>query len=87
MRVYKYNFYPASHFDVLLPEGAKILKADKQGDAYCMWALVDIDAKEQVRHFRWAGTGHDITEPQENLRHVGTFFDGPYVWHIFEILG
>jgi hypothetical protein len=87
MRVYKYRFEPASHFDLLLPKGAEILKAGKQGDAYCLWALVDIDAKEQVRHFRWAGTGHDIIEVPENLRHVSTFFDDLFVWHVFEILG
>lgn len=86
MRVYKYRIEPADHFDLLLPKGAKILTAGRQGAACFLWALVDIDAKEQVRHFRWAGTGHDITETPENLRYVSTFFDGPFVWHIFEIL-
>jgi len=87
MRVYKYRFEPADHFDLLLPKGARVLKADKQQDTYCLWALVDPDARDQVRHFRWAGTGHDIEEPPENLRHVHTFIDGPFVWHVFEILG
>ncbi len=90
MKVYKYPITPPSNYFTLdLPKGAQILTADVQGGIVCLWALVDPEAPTQTRKFRWAGTGHEISEAPENLRHVSTFFmQGELlVFHIFEILG
>ncbi len=89
MKVYKYIIQPYDYFYLELPKGARILTVQYQEPHVCLWALVDPEAPTQIRKFRWAGTGHEISEAPENLRHVSTFFmQGELlVFHIFEILG
>ena len=43
---------------------------------------VDGNTVRTVRHFEVYGTGQPIPLHTE---HVGTFFDGPFVWHVYEI--
>jgi hypothetical protein len=88
LRVYKYVVPTNSHFDMELPMGAKILAVDEQHGHYCMWALVDPDAETEIRYFRFAGTGHPITEDPSRLVHISTFKvdGGVLIWHIFEIM-
>lgn len=71
----------------MLPEGAKILDVQIQFDKPCLWALVNPENKLVKRKFRFAGTGHDITENPENLEFISTFqiSGGRGIFHIFEI--
>lgn len=48
-----------------------------------IWVTVDTAAPKVTRVFRVFGTGHPI--PDDWLP-VGTCFDGPFVWHVFERL-
>jgi len=83
--VYKYEIPINDHFDLFLPTGARILKADVQRGVVCLWALVDPSLADQRRSFRFAGTGHPMEE--ESLQHISTFkMDGDnLIFHIFEI--
>lgn len=88
MKVFKYAIEISDHFTVRMPRGAKVLTVARQGATYCLWALVDPSEPQQNRHFRWAGTGHDIFESPESLVYVTTFQEagGALVWHIFEVI-
>lgn len=88
LKVFKYQIEPNDYFELILPAGAEILDVAAQRDTVCLWALVDPDAPKQVRRFRWAGTGHPITENPKQLIHVSTFQmrGGELVFHIFEVL-
>lgn len=66
-----------------MPEGAELLRFDKQGESMCLWALVEDGNFRESRRFRVAGTGFELND---NERYVGTFHDGQFVWHLFEIL-
>lgn len=48
------------------------------------WAVVDPEAPKVRRVFRLFGTGHPV--PDDYVP-VGSVFDGPFVWHLFERVG
>lgn len=70
--------------EVTMPEGAVIVHFDTPGREPTVWALVDSDNPPEPRRFRIFGTGHPLPR---GARHVGTYSDGPFVWHVFEIVG
>lgn len=82
-RVYKYVINPLVDGVVNLPEDAEVLHTAFQGDALCLWAMVDTEAKPIARKFRVFGTGHDIPL-DEDIVYIGTAFTGYFVFHIFE---
>ncbi len=84
-RVYKYPFPILDDVRLALPVGARIIKVATAGvGAANLWAIVDpsIEAKSMLE-LRIVGTGHDFDDA--NLRHIDTIFDGPFVWHVFEV--
>jgi len=89
MRVYKFPTPIADlddYIDVSMPRHAQILRVDIQGDALCIWALVDPESLLCTRRFRVAGTGHPITETENGLLTFrGTFYLGYLVFHVFEV--
>lgn len=68
-----------------MPEAAAILHASMQNGTPCIWAIVNPNAPKVDRHFVVKGTGHSL-EGVGYGSYVGTVFDGPFVWHIFEVL-
>lgn len=70
--------------EVTMPEGAQIVQFARQGDEPTVWALVDSDNPPEARRFRIFGTGHPLAR---GCRHVGTYGEGPFVWHVFEMIG
>lgn len=88
MKVFKYDVEINDIFTVKLPKGAQVLRVDKQGDWFFMWALVDPERETEERIFRFAGTGHEINFDYNQIKYINTFFtnEGRFVWHIFEIL-
>lgn len=87
-RIFKYEFELTDYQHVDIPKGAKVLKVDKQGQKYCFWALVNTDAKFERKTLAIFGTGNPTEIYDDNLQmfnHWGTFFDGPFVWHVFEV--
>jgi hypothetical protein len=84
--VYKYAVSPHNGKAVELPRPAKIVKVGMQGDTLMLWAehgVPDANTSHVTRHFDVFGTGHPIPE---DAVHVGTFFDGPFVWHVYETM-
>lgn len=87
--IWKFECKVEDRFTLEMPEGARILSLQTQGQVPCLWALVDTDTPLEKRYFRLLGTGHpvDFSVP----RHVfhGTFqlFGGSLVFHLFENIG
>jgi hypothetical protein len=48
------------------------------------WAIVDTEKEMEERIFFVHGTGHEITD-RHCKYYVGTWFAGPFVWHLFEL--
>lgn len=68
--------------EIEMPLGARILTLQTQGDIPTLWAIVDPRELMETRLFGAIGTGHPVPA---NGSYVGTWQDGPYVWHLFEI--
>lgn len=82
MEVWKYEI-GADVGAVSMPEGAKPLSVAMQGDAVCMWALLDPDQPLCDRHFAVYGTGWKM--PDDPGRFIGTFQPNiGLVFHLFE---
>lgn len=67
-----------------MPADAKILTVQNQNGDPCIWALVDPNQKMDARMFTIVGTGKPFDDT--NTVYIGTFQDGPFVWHLFEII-
>jgi len=70
---------------VKAPMGARFFKAEIQNDRLCLWGFVDPDQTTFDHAIYIFGTGRPIPDRMgiETLRHIGTVFDGPFVWHVF----
>lgn len=68
---------------VTMPEGAKPLAVQLQGDTLCLWALVDPDAPKVCNTIDIRGTGHPC--PDHLGEHIGTFqlSGGALIFHVF----
>jgi len=83
--VWKYELMPNDYIEIEMPIGATILCFDLQGETACIWVLVNPSAQKEIRRFRFAGTGHPITD--EETIYIGTLqmFGGGLVFHLFEV--
>ena len=69
---------------VEMKQNAEILTIQLQDDNFCLWAIVQDNAKIISRTFEIIQTGEKMTEA--NRKYIGTFQDGWFVGHCFEIL-
>ena len=70
-----------------MPKGAEILTVQIQdGQMFnaCIWAKVNPENELEKRHFIVVGTGQGFQD--DNTNYIGTYQDGPFVWHLFEII-
>ncbi len=83
--VWKFVFKIEDRFQLSMPKGARVLHAGRGPDnQIALWALVDPDAEVTIQKFAIFGTGHPISAPPaQAFYYVTTFFDAPYVWHLF----
>lgn len=83
--IYKYPMVGSVGDTVLIemPVGAEIVHADLQDHVPTMWAIVDREAATERRLFTVIGTGFDIDG--DVVRHLGTMYEGPFVWHLLEL--
>lgn len=82
--VHKYRLHISDWISLNMPDGAEPLCVQVQSGHPCMWARVDPDRPAVVRHFRIAGTGHNLGS---NVgRYIGSFqlSNGALVFHVFE---
>lgn len=69
---------------IQLPADAKPLKVAMQQGLPVMWVHLDPAAPKIERCFEVYGTGHTIPDDAK-LTFVDTYFDGPFVFHVFEV--
>ena len=86
MKIYKYMITSELYQTVKMPKQAKILTVQMQREDPYIWAIVDPDLPKEDRHFKVHGTGHRFNMEQ-NEEYIGTWQDGPFVWHLFEVKG
>tara|TARA_Y100000310_G_scaffold196334_1_gene196401 strand:+ start:4044 stop:4364 length:321 start_codon:yes stop_codon:yes gene_type:complete len=86
--IWKYHLHTAAYTEVDLPRHAEVIKVEQQGailgigDIY-LWVILDkanVTDLETVA-FSIYGTGDEIPDGDE---YIGTFFQGPFVWHVFK---
>lgn len=83
MRIFKYEVGFNSSF--ALSVGAKVLKVGVQDGRSYVWILCDVASEELASIvLRIYGTGQPLPADVEQARYVDTYFDGPYVWHLFD---
>lgn len=80
--IYKYQFTIDDDQPLGLPEGADPVHVglDPQGNP-CVWAAVDTEAAIEERRLYVRGTGHPM--PNDYKVMLGSFTQGPFVWHVF----
>ncbi len=82
--IYKYTLEIAGIQTLQVPAGARLLTAQMQGDALRLWAIVNPDNPPEHRTFLISGTGNPF--PEGTAAYIATVQQGPFVWHIFEVL-
>ena len=69
---------------VRVPEQYKVLTAGPQGDYDCVWIQLDSEREEMFELiFKIYGTGREI--PANPGIYVTTYFEGPFVWHVYYV--
>lgn len=81
--IWKFPFTVSDMVAIEMPKGAKVLRVDLQAQP-CVWALVNPESEKVRRVFYIFGTGHSLGPRANDLQYIGTFFEGPFVWHVFE---
>jgi hypothetical protein len=80
--VYKFALAIEVETQVCLDVGAHVVHVGMQNGELMLWAELDTHAlTKPPRVYRVFGTGHEIPDM---WMHVGTVFDGPFVWHVYE---
>lgn len=67
---------------VEMPKFATLLSVQLQNGVACLWVEVDSEQPKERRTFAIYGTGNPI--PNNPGEYVGTFQQGPFVWHLYE---
>jgi hypothetical protein len=73
--------------DIQMPLDAEILTVQLQdGQMFnaCIWAKVNPENELEKRQFVVIGTGHSFDDT--NHKYIGTYQEGFFVWHVFEIV-
>jgi len=80
--IYKYELTRR----IQLPIDSQVLKVGMQNGIMQMWVLVDPNQKEtSQRNFEIIGTGHSFEFNYLTHTYIDSIFDGPFVWHIWEV--
>jgi hypothetical protein len=80
--IYKYQLEKT----IQLPIDSQVLKVGMQNGIMQMWVLVDPNEKQtSQRNFEIIGTGHSFEFHYLTHTYIDSLFDGPFVWHIWEV--
>jgi hypothetical protein len=80
--IYKYELART----IELPIDSQVLKVGMQNGIIQMWVLVDPNQNQTTyRNFEMIGTGHSFEFDYLTHTYIDSIFDGPFVWHIWEI--
>ncbi len=80
--IYKFEFEIKDSFKLMLSPDCNTVKVDLQNEVPCAWILVDSENMTKETEFRIFGTGHPIDI--DGFFHAGTFYQGYFVWHLFQ---
>lgn len=83
--VWKFPIPVADRFSIRMPIEAKPLCVMAQREEMQLWALVDPALPPTTRHFRLAGTGHEIAESIKAYIGSVQLAGGDLILHLFEI--
>jgi hypothetical protein len=75
--------YKLSESGIEMPIDAEILSVQLQNDIPHIWAMVSPQNELEKRKFVIVGTGQSFDDT--NMKYIGTYQDGPFVWHLFGI--
>lgn len=65
-----------------MPTSAKIIFVGAQKGFYPnIWAEVETNNKKEKIPIYIVGTGNPM--PKEAMKHLGSFFQGSFVWHVY----
>lgn len=81
--IYKYTLTHGIDNEIEMHQGTIVRRVAMQGSSLCIWAELDNTARKSKRTFRIIGTGHLIPE---NGHYLGSCDDGPFVWHVLELI-
>lgn len=79
--IWKYPI-PGARFSLRMPPGRVVHVGLGPDHRPSMWVEVEPDAEAIDRSFYVAGTGHPLLARSE---HAGTYVEGPFVWHVYEV--
>ncbi len=86
--IHKQHLLIAGSQTLTMPKGAEILHVGmRDGDQITIWYIhedYDPTALGEVRTFAVFGTSEYFEG--DDLTHLGTVFQGLYVWHVFEVI-
>jgi len=80
--IYKYELAKK----VTLPIDSQVLKVGMQNGTMQIWVLVDSNEKETYGcSFEIIGTGHNFEFDYLTHTYIDSLFDGPFVWHVWQV--
>lgn len=68
---------------ITVPSIANIVHVAMQHGKVTFWAVVETESEPIVRRFMIAGTGWELPA---GVKYIGTAYDGPFVWHLMELV-
>jgi len=68
--IYKYQMPVLEQFEMILPEGAEIIRMEDQGGMFWLWAIVRTDVPDETRKF-WAFKCGGRMPDKVDLTYVG----------------
>lgn len=88
MKIWKFPIETVDQQSVSMPEGTEIISVAVQYRQICMWAVVDPGKPATARNIEIIGTGNPTMPLDKTHRRafIGTVFQGPFVWHVFEVV-
>lgn len=69
--------------DIKMPRNAKPLCVQMQKGVATIWCEIEVGEEFVTRSFEVVGTGWEFSADAA-LEYVGTWQDGPFVWHLYE---
>lgn len=85
LTVYKYPLlFSSAPQLVKMPRDSSVVEVGLDAvRTVCIWAEVDTAAPIVTVPVRIFPTGAEVLGA--GFTHIGTFFDGPYVWHVYAV--
>jgi len=81
-KIFKYELKDGSNY---IPVGAKVIHVNVSEEGAIAWVEFDSKFENELvqRNFKVFGTGWEI--PDDAI-YIKTWFQGPFVWHLYEVM-